>query len=206
MQGLKWCDAVCWEFQSFDVIGLSGMASIQRDQWAVKRHEYNVKHYGHTGKPPRPHKPRLALVEVKLSKSDLRAGIKRKQFKKYEESKLQPTHMYLAVHRDVINPAEEAWFWGRNRNETLKAGFEMLKELGVPEHWGIVTLGQSRGRDRTLIVEQARQPSACRPDPGLNHRLGVAEKIAASFAYRVLSGDSPMNEPAEEPPQDGAVG
>jgi len=134
---------------------------------------------------------------VKVNRSDLLGGLRRGQLLSYQLSAIHPTHLYLAVHQRMF------------QGDIL----EELAELGLEEHWGIIKLWESQGRDRTLYVEILREPSLYKPDPGFDHRLLVIEQIAASFASRALSLDSPMSEEQLQrymtgrhgPPADGRV-
>ena len=197
----EWADAACWEVgingHQLDVIAVSATSSAEKDARRFASWEERAR-WARSRNRPEPEKPsriipRVAVVEVKVSRSDLQAGLRRGQLREYaSDPKVQGTHFSLALWEGVLAraPGDPGW-WRRQDQEAALAD---LGALGVPEGWGVIRIARSPGRDRTLYVDVLRRATRLRPPPDLTHRLGLVELMARSLAYRVLSPTSPEQE------------
>lgn len=197
----EWADAACWEVgiggHQLDVIAVSATTSAEKEArrfaaWE-SRAEWARSHRRAEPEKPARILPRVAVVEVKVNRSDLQAGLRRGQLREYaSDSKVQGTHFSLALWEGVLAraPGDPGW-WRRQDQEAALAD---LGALGVPEGWGVIRIARSPGRDRTLYVDVLRRATRLRPPPDLTHRLGLVELMARSLAYRVLSPTSPERE------------
>lgn len=184
-----WADAACWELKvgdhQLDALAVSAGLSAAKDAASVelwRRQAESARARGRPSPPgPRRINPRVAVVEVKVSRQDLCAGAKRGQFAAYGASDaLRPTHCSVAVWDGAMcEPG--------GRGDVAAA----LAAAGVPTSWGVMIV--RRGSSR-LLVDTLRPAARERPTPDLAHRLGLVELMARSLAYRVLSRSSPEDE------------
>lgn len=200
----EWADAACWEVgvngHQLDVIAVSATSSAEKEARRLATWESRARWARGHGRPE-PEKPsriipRVAVVEVKVNRSDLLAGLRRGQLREYaSDPKVQGTHFSLALWEEVLvrAPGRVGWW----RMEDQEAALADLTSLGVPEGWGVIRIARSAGRDRTLYVDTIRRPTRLRPPPDLGHRLGLVETMARSLAYRALSLTSPEREAVE---------
>lgn len=190
-----WADAVCWELGvncgQLDVLAVSASDLDRKQETALRTWESRSKWREQRGmalpqKPSIP--PRVMAVEVKVSRSDLAAGIRRGQFQKYVDGWTLGTHYSLAIYEEALrrSSANDGWWSYEDRDVALAD----LSGLGVPAEWGVIRVSRSRGRDATIYVDLLRKPRRIRPAPGLEARLRLTEQMARSLAYRIL-GDGP---------------
>jgi Holliday junction resolvase-like predicted endonuclease len=125
---------------------------------------------------PKKEKGKIAAIEVKRTRSDLLADIGRGKFLKYEHGS---THCYIAG-----TPQALGWKKGEE-----KALLKDLTERGVPAYWGILLL-PPHGWRKPKVLRPAR--SFGKIIPGL--QVDLAIRIASSFAHRLLSKSSPLEE------------
>lgn len=113
---------------------------------------------------PEIRRPRIAIAEIKVSRSDLLADLRARKMLRYQ---VQATHVYLALGPEIAPTTDDA--------------IEAASPL--PPHWGVLRIGK-RGS-----VYQHRKPSACPvgPDPSPDRLNRLAWKIAKSAAYRRLN-------------------
>jgi hypothetical protein len=199
----EWADAACWEVafggHQLDVIAVSATASAEKESVRMATWESRAgwARSRNRPEPERPSRilPRVAVVEVKVSRSDLQAGLRRGQLREYaSDPKIQGTHFSLALWDEVLVRAPGSQGWWRTQDQ--EAALADLSALGVPDGWGVIRVSRSKGRDQTLYVEVLRRAARLRPAPDLGHRLGLVETMARSLAYRVLSPTSPERESA----------
>lgn len=195
-----WADSVCWEVgidgSQFDVLAVTGHASVDRQMKRTQLWEQRVnwqRKRGHPEDPsPRSPVPRIAVGEVKMSREDLLAGIHRGQFRKYQEHPVRGSHFLLAVWEEALvraNPMIGYW-----RPEDTQAALADLSSIGIPGCWGVVRVHLHLGRKEELGLDVIRRAERQNDGGPLLHRLGLAEKMGRSLAYRILSPSSPEQE------------
>ncbi len=180
-----------------DVIGVTATSSAEKEaaRWAAweSRARWATSRGREAPEKPSRVVPRVGVVEVKVNRSDLQAGLRRGQLVEYaSDPKVQGTHFSLALWEEVLVRAPGAAGWWRSQDQ--EAALEDLGRMGVPVGWGIIRVHRSMGRDGTLYLETLRRPTRLRPPPDLGHRLSLVETMARSLAYRVLSPTSPEQE------------
>lgn len=112
---------------------------------------------------PNTKRPRIAIAEIKVTRSDLRADIRAGKMLRYQ---VQGTHLYLALGPEIA--------------ATKKAALDAAKDL--PEHWGVLRLSSKS-------VRLDRRPKMCPagPQPTRDRLNMLAWKIATSASYRRLN-------------------
>lgn len=121
---------------------------------------------------PRAKQKKIAVVEVKRTRSDLLADLRKKKMLKYERT---ASHCYLAATCDAL------MFPKKDKKQVL----DDLKAKGLPTYWGVLMFHPS-GKIQVLRGSKRKQPANSRSITML------IRKIARSYMYRVLSTDSPM--------------
>lgn len=120
---------------------------------------------------------RIVAIEVKRTRADLLADINRKKFLKYEQGS---THCYLAATASAL---------GLNKKKDKQVVLKDLEERGLPKYWGIIVL-PSHGWSEPFMLRPAKRYGKTIP----GRQLELTIKIAASFAHRILSKASPLEE------------
>lgn len=114
---------------------------------------------------PASSRPRIAIVEVKVTLADLLRDLRADKMRRYEP---QASHVYLALGPGVFPGLEE---------KDLLRG---LHHNGLPRFWGVITLGK-RGKCR-LARLPGKYPDAIEvTEKRLTHRI---VRSARSMAYR----------------------
>ena len=194
-----WADVVCWELgvdgQQFDVLAVSGLTTEERDQrrtalWQ-RRSTWKAERKLEQEKPPRPTIPRILVGEVKMSRSDLQAGIRRGQLASYQKGPVQPSHLLLIVWEDALVRPASSPFWD---SACTRVTLEDLAAQGVPDTWGVARAHPTHSRKPGVMISLLRLPPRLHRGGDLLHRLSLVERVARSFSYRVLSKSSPMSE------------
>lgn len=131
-------------------------------------------------KPKRKTAPRIAVAEVKVSRSDLLSDLRVGKLLKYEP---QATHCYLAITDGVFldRHLEGAY---RPRTQTQ---VDHLAELGLPAHWGIIHIPERPSWG--VWPSQLRQPKVCpsAPEPTPERRARLCLRAGVSIAHRAYS-------------------
>lgn len=125
---------------------------------------------------PSKDKGKIVAVEVKRTRSDLLADLGRKKFLKYENGS---THCYIAATPQAL---------GYKKGEE-KAVLKDLTERGVPPYWGVLLL-PPHGWRKPKVLRPARLFGKITPGA----QIELAIQIASSFAHRLLSKSSPLEE------------
>ena len=115
--------------------------------------------------------PKILAIEVKRTRSDLLADLRKRKMLKYEP---HATHCYLACTREslLLKPRQR-----------YKTALEDMHSKGLPDHWGLILLPTKRFFHPRLI----RPPSGTRmARPEEIQRL--TRHMARSFCNRVLAG------------------
>lgn len=190
-----WADAVCWEVGSavgqLDLLAVTGSTTEEKHRKAVERWE---RRGARPEDRPRHTVPRILVGEVKMSREDLRAGLRRSQLDLYQRDPVvKGSHFLLVVWEEVLDPPAKGW-WSTEDTETALA---RLRLMGVPDTWGIARAHLSQGRRKEIMVSVLRRPPRLNDGGPLLHRLTLIEKMARSFSYRVLSRTSPEDETRE---------
>lgn len=107
-------------------------------------------------------RPRVAIAEIKVSRSDLRADLRKGKMRRYES---QATHVYLAMPHKLYDEIELA----------------ALESMGLPPYWGLLSIV-----GRAVCVQRSPKayPGACNPTADL--RADLLLQGARSLAYRAL--------------------
>lgn len=127
-------------------------------------------------KPPR---PRLQIVEVKRTRSDLLSDLRAGKMLKYEQL---ATHCLLAVVPDAVVIRQQQLASDRPRHTQI---LDALADLGLPTRWGVAvfyTGGPS-------ILRQPRRLPTVVTDAD---RARVITAVARSLMYRGLAAHSPV--------------
>lgn len=131
-----WCDLAVVEISAgagqLDVLALT--TTLREDEraralerWEQGRERARNLGYRYSASKPRVPRPTVAAIEVKVSRSDMLADLRARKLLKYEPI---ATRCYLAAHRDC-------WLDPKLKD---KARVQELRELGLPDHWGVVLL------------------------------------------------------------------
>ena len=121
---------------------------------------------------PKARQKKLVVIEVKRTRADLLADLKRKKMLRYER---RSTHCYLAG-------TVEAFRADKLSSREIR---EDLKKRGLPVHWGLLLIDSNgaiesmRGARRHKHVQQR----------SLN---ALTRKVARSYMYRIMNPRSPM--------------
>lgn len=127
-------------------------------------------------KPRRKVRPRIAIVEVKVSRSDLLSDLRAGKLLRYEP---QATHVYLAITGEaMLTP------YGHTKAHAA-AWLADLAAKGLPTHWGVLRIPGWPHETVHSLRQPGRNPHACDPTPELRTRLAV--KAAVSMAYKMAS-------------------
>lgn len=195
-----WADAVGWELavsgSQFDLLAVTGAAA--EEKWRRRLIGWdNLKTWARengvpAGPPPKRIPPRVLIGEVKMSRQDLQAGIRRGQFGRYQESPAAPSHLLLVAWDEALRRAQGAQategYWTPRDTEVALAD---LEEMGVPPVWGVARACALPARNQEIQISVLRRPLRLHDGGDLLHRLGLAERMARSLTYRVLSPTSP---------------
>jgi hypothetical protein len=151
-----WCSLTSWELSYkrrsvLDVVALSSRPKIKNK--------------------------RVAILEVKRTRSDLLQDLRKRKMLKYEST---ATHCYLAATKEALALLSKS---------TYKV-LDDLEAKGLPPHWGILVLPTSPKDKRPYILKKARRIKSA------NTRTinSLIHKIALSMMYRVLNSKSPMSD------------
>ena len=109
-------------------------------------------------KPP-PIRPRVAIAEVKVQRSDLFRDLRAGKMLRYQS---QASHVYLAATSEVLEDVD-------------------LEDRGLPPWWGVVRVGQ---REVFSVRNPKRYEMGC--DPHLPLRAALLNKAAISLAHRAV--------------------
>ena len=118
---------------------------------------------------PQSPRPRVCIAEIKVSRSDLLADLRKRKMLRYES---QATHCYLAVTAAVV---------GRRTLDDLLAE---LPRLGLPVQWGLLDI---RGQHDVRSVSAARPLRARGLDVTDERLRELAWRVARSCSYRLSS-------------------
>jgi hypothetical protein len=202
-----WADVVGWELavsgSQFDVMAVSAAKSEETWRRALlgweQRKEWSARMRSNPGLPPKRVPPRTMIAEVKMSRADLQAGLRRGQLERYKDSPAEPSHLLLVVWQDALKRTAGGGFWVDRDTEIALAD---LDEMGVPPFWGVArahAYPRPNGvLEKEIQISVLRRPTRLHPAEDLLHRLGLAERMARSLAYRVLSPTSPETEGADD--------
>lgn len=189
-----WADVVCWELgvdgRQFDVLAVSGLGVEEKNQRRLQVWERRRAWAGEEKRPGRT-LPRVLVGEVKMSRSDLQAGVRRGQLDAYREGPVRPSHLLLVVWEDALVRARGSSYWDA---ACTRAALDDLSALGVPETWGVARAHPTHSRTPGVMLSLLRRPPRLHDGGELLHRLGLVERAARSFSFRVLSRTSPMEE------------
>lgn len=108
--------------------------------------------------------PRICIIEVKRTRTDLLADLRAKKMLKYEP---HASHCYLALGPDF--------------NTSI---LQELPALGLPPHWGVILFQGSEFKS----IRAARSIRKVTQ----SELSTLTKKIALSYMHRVLSYNSPM--------------
>lgn len=130
---------------------------------------------------------RVAVFEVKRTRSDLLGDLRRGKMLRYE---VAATHCYLAVGPDVLRGD---WYGG--------TWAEQVTELGLPKHWGILSVKAWKGyRDGVMRVNATSVRPARRIRPTTAALVWPAcTTIAKATSYKLLRGIDEVNPEAASP-------
>ncbi len=120
-------------------------------------------------------RPRIAIVEVKVTRSDLLSDLRAGKLLKYEP---QATHVYLALaNRAMLRPYQYT-------RPSLEEWADDLRDRGLPDYWGLVYIPTPTGfaHNPVALRNPGRNPHACDPTPELRRSLAV--RAAVSLAHR----------------------
>lgn len=144
---------------------------------------------------PRLHRPRIAVCEVKRTRSDLLADLRERKLLRYGEV---ATHLYLAATDEAlgIKPGD------RPTRERTDQVLRELAELGLPKSWGVLRLTvweRKAHRDLPDVpapgwhvqVDPLRAPGRQLEDAPAAARAYWQERIARSLLYRTMGGSLP---------------
>ena len=198
---IRWADVVAWELGGYSL-------TADRVQWSQLSLEQQIaqadgqggsvldvvaltspQHQAHlaqlaTRRGKRPPPPRLAVCEVKRTRSDLLGDLRAGKLLKYEA---QATHCYLAGTVDALGLEPGRCL----SSEYLKERLGQLELDGLPRKWGVLVLHVDDGIAWPAELRHPRRLSMA-VTPG--DRAAVTVQIARSLAFRVLGGASPMTE------------
>jgi hypothetical protein len=188
-----WADAVCWEVgvqdSTFDILAVTGATAEERQRRKIQGWESRAA-CGFKERPPRPPDVRVLVGEVKMSRSDLQAGIRRGQLEQYLHSRAKPSHLLLVVWEGALRRSGDGPWLSADTDAALAD----LSMLGVPDFWGVARVRatpEQRAKAEAFVI---RRPQRMNDGGSLVHRIALAEKMARSLAYRVLSQTSPEME------------
>lgn len=114
-------------------------------------------------KPKRKARPRIAIAEVKVTRSDLRADLRVGKLLRYEP---QGSHLYLAGTREALG----------------EDPLGLLEELGLPRWWGVVVIPEGRWLKCWSVRNPGKNPHA--PDVTDDLVGALVRRAAVSLAYR----------------------
>lgn len=144
MLSQPWCEVVCWELKYapralVDVLALSS---------------------------PRAKELKVAVCEVKKTRSDLLQDLRAKKMLKYQKG---ATHCYLAATPEALCAEKK----------DRKAILADLSTRGLPSQWGVLLI---RGEEIQVLRNPTRLDTIT-----VTRILTLTRKIAKSFCYRLLS-------------------
>lgn len=167
-RGLNWKERQDWNSRPehgggrFDVLALTGVRVHEERQTRNSRKL-----------PP----PRIAVVEVKVQRSDLLKDLRAGKMRRYEP---QASHVYLAIQADALL----SWREGYPRPEA-----EMLAELdalGLPHGWGVIFLRPDTTYPNPWQARPASGDHQHAIEPTAEARAVWLERAAVSLAYRAM--------------------
>lgn len=139
-------------------------------------------------------RPRIAIAEVKRTRSDLLADLRAGKLLRYAEV---ATHLYLAATDEALGLAAGE----RPTRERTARVLTELGELGLPKGWGVLRLRvweQRPHRDLADLtpgwhvqVDPLRTPGRQIEDAPPAARAYWTDRIARSLLYRTLGGSLP---------------
>lgn len=146
-------------------------------------------------KPPDLPRPRIAIAEVKRTRSDLLADLRAGKLLRYAEV---ATHLYLAATDEALGLAGDERL---TRERTAKVLAD-LAEHGLPRTWGVLRLrtwrqAANRDDERTgrlpwhVAVDPLRTPARQLEDAPAAARAYWTDRIARSLLYRTMGGSLP---------------
>lgn len=159
---------------------------------AAERHGWPVREPDELRLP----RPRIAIAEVKRTRSDLLADLRAGKLLRYAEV---ATHLYLAGTDDALGLAAGE----RPTRERTARLLAELGEHGLPRTWGVLRLRvweQRPHRDLAelapgwhVAVDPLRTPSRQLEDAPPAARAYWTDRIARSLLYRTLGGTLPTH-------------
>lgn len=114
-------------------------------------------------------KRRVAVAEVKRTRSDLLQDLNKKKLLKYE---LGSSHCYLAATKEAL----------RLNKISKEACLKELTELGLPKAWGVLVIDTEY--ETVESIRSAQQIN----EPTLPRLRLLTKRIARSHMYRMLNG------------------
>lgn len=193
-----WCDLAGWEIDSLDAVGVQTLGwqlvrEVQRDMQIRNRQDAADAGRSYLPQVRRYPSPRVQIVEVKRTRSDLLQDLKRGKMLTYEP---RATHCVLAVTDEAMLHKGHPNSW--TKDEQVRY-FNALADLGLPVSWGICRFKLWTTREGHPAIETVclRRPRATPLREGLvlgDYRQRITESIARSLVYRVLNPGSPVVE------------
>lgn len=196
MRSLKWCDLAVVEVKGRAIPFAEGHLSPNTQEgrddfcgWYDRRRDWRANPASGGGqldvlaltlpdwKAKRKVKPRIAIVEVKVSRSDLLSDLRAGKLLRYEP---QATHVYLAITDETMLVPWAPW---DPQGATSAAWLADLGAKGLPTHWGVLRVPESHVGAVHSLRQPGRNPHACEPAPEL--RTSLALKAAVSMAHRM---------------------
>lgn len=159
-----WCDVATWEVS----VGRAGIADVLAitDPWSEARQK------------PKTRRPRVAIVEVKRTREDLRADLRARKMLGYAGV---ASHCYLAATLEALGRTQDdahgiAGGWG--------PVLEDLAQLGLPSTWGVIALSAHAAWHPRITPWAIR---GAKGEPvGADVRRTWAWALARSMAWRRL--------------------
>ena len=114
---------------------------------------------------------RVVVCEVKRTRADLLADLRKKKMLKYEKG---TSHTYLAA-------TAEALFYNKWTKKEVLAD---LKKKGLPPTWGVLLLPENNDPAGIVCLRGAKKTWT----PPKHRIAALNRKVARSYCYRALGG------------------
>lgn len=134
--------------------------------------------------------PRVVVVEVKRTRSDLLADLRVGKLRRYESA---ATHCYLLIAGPCVGLSWMPWWPEEEQGRAL----HVLAADGLPDAWGV--LGAVQGR-QGVRVERLRAPGRIREAEPWEVQAW-ADRMLRSMSHRILSRTGPTSGEVVEPSQ-----